>query len=419
VARARNTITISARDARSLALTALGFGGDRSPPRPPSAAALRRMVRRTHVLQVDAVNVLVRAHFVPLFSRLGPYPVPLLDDLTYRKGELFEYFAHAAARVRMDFQPLLRWRMARHEADPRWVAGMARIERERPGYIAAVLQEITNRGPLAFSDLTDQARVEKVATKYAESSIAWWHWSDGKHVLNHLFASGTTAIAGRRGFEPLFDLADRVIPAAMLARPTPAPADAARELVAAAAAAHGVATTKDLADYFRLSIAQTRAAIRDLVEAGDLAPAAVEGWPADAFVHRRALNAASAIPPHFGALVSPFDPLVWERARTERLFGFRYRIEIYVPEPKREYGYYVLPFLLGDSLVGRCDLKADRKRSTLLVPGAFLEPGADRRVVVPALGDELRRLASWLGLDHVEIGVRGDLAAPLAKLRLG
>jgi uncharacterized protein YcaQ len=371
------------------------------------------MVQALGAIQLDAVNVLVRSHYLPLYSRLGPYPRQLLDRLTYQRHEAFEYWAHAASIVPIELHPALRWRMAGYAANKHWAALQARIERERPGYVTAVLKEITERGPLTFGDLSDPARREKVPTRYAESSLMWYRWSDGRSVLEGLFDSGELAAADRRGFERRYDLPERVIPAAVLAQPTPGEQDGQRTLVLRAAAALGVATVKDIADYFRLPVAATRARLRELVDQGVLAPARVDGWAEPAFLHRDvAAGAVSA-----RALLSPFDSLIWERARTERLFGFRYLFELYVKAPDRRYGYYVLPFLLGEQIVARVDLKADQASRTLRVLGAFVEPGTPAKRVAGELARELREMAGWLELDAIDVADNGDLAAQLRRTR--
>jgi hypothetical protein len=277
-----------------------------------------------------------------------------------------------------------------------------------------VQQEVAERGPLTFGDLTDPARRAKQnSPKYAESTLLWHHWSDGKTALEMLWSQGRLAVAGRRGFERLYDLPERVIPAEVLAAPTPEPAEAQRELVRRAAVALGVATARDLADYFRLPMAATRARLRELVDAGAVLPAQVAGWPEPAYLDPAA---GRRRPVHARALVSPFDSLIWERARSERVFGFRPSFELYVKPELRKYGYYVLGFLSGDRFVARVDLKADQRRRTLLVPGAFREPGAPpARTVAGELAAELRELAGWLELETIEVADHGDLAPELRK----
>jgi hypothetical protein len=401
-------VELSGVQARRIALAAQRFGRPR-PVRPPDLGQVRRLVAALGAVQIDAVSVLVRSHYLPVYSRLGPYPRDLLDRLVYRRRAAFEYWGHAASVLPVELHPVLRHRMARHAQDKHWVAVQERIERERPGYLAAVLREVEQRGPLAFSDLTDPARRAKVPTGYAESSLLWYRWSDGKTVLEGLFSEGRLAVAGRRGFERLYDLPERVIPAEVLAAPTPTTEDAQRELVRRAVEALGVGTVRDLADYFRLSIASTRARLRELVDAGSVQPARVAGWAEPGFLHPGA--AGRSVPAR--ALLSPFDSLIWERARTERLFGFRPSFELYVKPELRRYGYYVLPFLLGDAIVARVDLKADQSRRALLVLGAFGEPGVLAGAVAGELAAELRALAGWLELAAIEVTDRGDLAGAL------
>jgi len=397
-------IELSPAAARRVALAAQGFS-DRRPRGIPDRRALRRVLDRTGLLQIDSVNVLMRAHYLPAFSRLGPYPTSLVDRAAYTAPrELFEYWGHEASLLPVATQPLLRWRMAR-AGQHAW-GRMRRIAAEQPGLVAAVLGEVRDRGPIAASDLA-QERPRRAGP--------WWDWSDGKVALEYLFWAGAVTTAARRGFERLYDLPERVLPAAVLSAPTPAPSDAQRELVRIAARACGVASERDLRDYFRLDVADARSRIAELVEGGELLPAAVPGWRCPAY-----LWPGAAVPRRVSAraLLSPFDPLVWERARTERLFGFRYRIEIYVPAPQRVHGYYVLPFLLGNALVARVDLKSDRQSGVLRVLGAYAEPGHPPAQVAAELAAELASMAGWLGLDDVSTADRGDLAPPLrAALR--
>jgi uncharacterized protein YcaQ len=283
---------------------------------------------------------------------------------------------------------------------------MVRLARERPAYIQAVLDEVAERGPLATAELSDPGAARG----------PWWGWADGKVALEFLFTSGRLAIAGRRGFTRLYDLTERVIPGDVLALPTPGRDEAKRKLVELAARALGPATVGDLADYFRIGTADARRRVQELVDAGVLRPVAVEDWRERAFLHRDS-DAPARV--RARALLSPFDSLIWERGRTERLFGFRYRIEIYTPAPRRVHGYYVLAFLMGESLVARVDVRADRTAGVLRAPAAFAEPGARPARVAPALAAELRRLAAWLGLEAVEAGDRGDLAANLRRALRG
>ena len=391
--------SLSLAQARRVALAAQGL--DRPRPATVDRRRLRTLVRRLGVLQIDSVNVLARAHFVPPYSRLGTYEPGLLEALAYRHHDLFEYWGHEASLLPVELQPLLRWRMARAEQHA-W-GRMRRLAAERPDYVTWVRAQVAERGPVAAGEL--EARTERAGP--------WWDWHDAKVALEFLFWSGQVTTATRRGFERLYDLPERVLPAAVLATPTPALEDAQRELVRVAAGALGVATAGDLVDYFRLPVAEGRARVAELVEAGELVPVTVPGWRPPAYV-----TPDVRVPRWVRgqALLSPFDPLVWERSRVERLFGFRYRIEIYVPAPKRQYGYYVLPFLLGDRLVARVDLKADRAAGVLRVQAAYAEPDVDTGEVAPALAAELRSMAGWLGLAAVQTAARGDLAPALAPL---
>jgi uncharacterized protein YcaQ len=390
---------IPASLARRIALAAQGFAD----PRPGGAVdtrQLRRVTARLAVVQIDSVNVLSRSHYLPAFSRLGGYPRPALDALAYRRRELFEYWAHEASFLPVRLHPYLRWRMAAAEQHA-W-GSMVRIQRERPGYVAEIEARVREAGPLKASDLLEP-RPDRPGTM--------WNWHAGKVALEWLFYTGVlTARFRTAGFERVYDLAERVIPAEVLAVPTPEPQAAFRELVRTAARALGVATERDLRDYFRLKPEPARQAIAELTEAGELQPVEVEGWGAPAWLDPDARRPRWI---RARALLSPFDSLVWERPRVERIFGFRYRIEIYTPAPKRVHGYYVLPFLLGDRLVGRVDLKADRKAGVLRVQSAFAEDGVDRGLVATELAGELALMAGWLELGAVEVTDRGDLARDL------
>jgi hypothetical protein len=342
--------------------------------------------------QIDSVNVLVRAHYLPAFSRLGGYDRALLDRAAWgRRSErrLFEYWAHEASLLPLDLHPLLRWRMARAERGEIGWAHVRAVAHEHRAVAAEILRRIEAEGPLAASDF-DKGR----------SRPGWWEWGETKRALEWLFWSGQVTTATRRGsFERVYDLTDRVIPAAILALPTPDEPEAQRMLIERAARALGVATESELRDYFRLTPAQSKAAVMALVEAGTLVPAQVEGWRGLAYLHRDAVRRRRI---EARTLLAPFDPLIWERGRTERLFGFRYRLEIYTPAHKRTHGYYVLPFLLGDRLVGRVDLKADRQTGRLLVQAAHFEREAphDAR---DQLDEALAEMASWLNLGEVKL----------------
>lgn len=387
---------LSNDEARRIALAAQGFADSRPGGR-VDARHLRRVVDRTGVIQIDSVNVLARAHYLPFFSRLGPYTAQAVDDLAYRRREWFEYWAHAACLVPVEREPLFRHRMV--EWPERY-----RLPGSLPvGYLNRVVEEISERGPLGVSDLEDRGE---------RGSGAWWGWGAAKRALEHLFMNGTLTTAGRRNFERLYDLRERVLPPEVLAQPTPDRDDAHRELVRLAARSHGVGTVKDLADYYRLPVAATKGRLEELADAGEVRRVGVEGWAAAAYVHRDA-----RLPRRMEAraLLAPFDPLVWERDRTERLFDFFYRIEIYTPAPQRVYGYYVLPFLLGDRLVARVDLKADRQAGLLRVPGAYLESGTAETEVAGALAEDLASMAGWLGLAGVQVGNRGNLSRALRR----
>ncbi len=399
--------TLSAAAARRIALAAQGFADPRPSGR-VDARHIRRVLARVGILQLDSVNVFCRTHYLPVFSRLGPYPRDTLDTLTAHtsgpvRRELFEYWAHEASLVPVELQPLLRWRMARVDDDA-W-GGMVRVARDFPGLLDEVRRLVAENGPVR----ANETGVARPARRPGEM----WNWHDGKVALEYLFWAGEVTAARRVNFERLYDVPERVLPTEVLATPTPTVDDAQRELVRIAARAYGVATEPDLGDYFRLPRAESKARVAELVEAGELLPVAVEGWRQPAYLWpdaRRPRRVTAR------ALLSPFDSLIWFRDRTERLFGFRYRIEIYTPAAKRVHGYYVLPFLLGESLVARVDLKSDRQAGVLRVQGAYLEDGHDPHHVATELAEELAITAAWLGGlgGGVEVAPRGDLAPALA-----
>jgi uncharacterized protein len=392
-------------EARRIGLAAQGFGRRKTAGRSPWPAIAATIVD-IGFLQLDSVNVLVRSHYLPVFSRIGDYDRAALDRHGFEGGKhraMFEYWAHEASLLPLQVQPLLRWRMARAKRYIGSTPARAEAHRHQRAYYRAILREVERRGPIAASDLEDPG----------ERSGPWWGWHRGKGALERLFHTGEVTSAGRRGgFERVYDLTERVIPSDILALPTPLERDAIRELAAAGARAFGVATELDIRDYFRLPVAEARQAIAELVEEGALVPVSVDGWDKPAY-----LAAGAEAPRRIAAtaLLSPFDPLVWFRPRTERLFDFHYRIEIYTPQTKRKFGYYVLPFLHQGRLKARVDLKAEREAGVLAVRGAHVERGADRDGLAPALAAELGRMAKWLGLGSVRIDRNGDLAESLAK----
>ena len=396
---------IGAALARRIALAAQGFGIER-PDGASNLGHVKRAIDRLGLLQIDSVNVLARAHYLPLFSRLGNYDSAHLDGLAWgrksRRG-LFEFWAHEASLLPLASQPLLRWRMARAAAGTS-KGKLQEFRADNAAYIEEVRREVEGRGPIAASELTNGG----------PKRGPWWGWNDGKLALEWLFFAGIVTTATRRGtFDRVYDLTERVLPAEILALRTPSPEEAQRELLRLSARALGVATEFDLRDYFRLPVADTKARLAELVEAGELVPVEVEGWNRSGF-----LDPAARQPRQIDAraLLAPFDPLIWERDRTERIFGFFYRIEIYTPVAKRKHGYYVLPFLLGDRLVGRIDLKSDRLNSTLLVPAAHLEPGIEARHVATPMREELRLMADWLGLEHLALPRAGALGREWSRM---
>jgi uncharacterized protein YcaQ len=394
--------SLSAAQARRIALAAQGFA-DPKPSGPLSRRHLLRVFERVGLIQIDSVNVLARSHYLPPFARLGAYPQALLEDAAWgKKRVLFEYWGHEASLIPLHMQPLFRWRMAEAREGKGVWGGIRRFAEERSDFVAAVTREIEQRGPLGGGDLTDGGKAKS----------AWWGWSDGKRALEWLFWTGVVTTATRRGFERLYDLTERALPAAIVDLPTPTPQDAQRELIRIAARSMGVATARDLRDYFRMGVESTRERIAELVEAGELTPVTVKGWDQVGY-----LAPGARVPRKVegAALLSPFDSLVWRRERAERMFDFRYRLEIYTPADKREHGYYVLPFLLDEAIVARVDLKADRQAGRLLVKGAHLEPGADLDATAAALTVELAAMAGWLGLASVKVEAKGPLPSALSQ----
>jgi len=379
--------SLSLAQARRIALAAQGFGSKL--PAAVGRAHLGRVIERLGLYQIDSVNVVSRAHYLPAFSRLGAYDRDLLDSSAWgrrRERRLFEYWAHEASLLPLDLHPLLRWRMARGDRGDAGWTGIRRFATERRAEADAILARIAGEGPLAASDFPE-----------GKSRSGWWEWGDTKHALEWLFYAGhITTATRRRSFERVYDLTERVIPSAILALPTPDERDAIRALIDRAAGALGIATAADLRDYFRLKPGGADIAIQELVDAGTLVPIEVESWRQCAYLHRDARHPRRIVA---NALLAPFDPLIWHRDRTERLFGFRYRIEIYTPAAKRAHGYYVLPFLLDERLVARVDLKADRQAGVLIAGAHFeaLAPPETR----DRLNAALAAMAAWLELDRV------------------
>jgi uncharacterized protein YcaQ len=394
---------LSRAQARRIALVAQGFRDPRHTH--PTMRTFVRTLDRTGVLQVDSVNVLQRAHYMPMFSRMGRYDSALLTRASEHKPRrMVEYWAHVQAFMPVELWPVMRHRMDAYRNSARW----GEWTKANTRIVDRVLDQVRDTGAATARHLDDGA---------PRNRDNWgWNWSETRKALDYLWLVGDVAMAGRNAqFEPVYDLPERVLPAAVLEAPALEEREAIKELVRRAARSHGVATVRCLTDYYRLQYHRgagsraTRGAVDELVEEGELLPVRIEGWKRPAWLHRDA-----RLPRRVDAraVLSPFDPVVWERERTEKIFDFHYRIEIYVPEAKRQYGYYVLPFLLGDSIVGRVDLKADRKGGRLLVKAAWSEPGAPEESAAE-LAAELHELAAWLGLDDVVVETRGDLAAAL------
>ncbi|NNE12921.1 MAG: winged helix-turn-helix domain-containing protein [Ilumatobacter sp.] len=392
----RGLVELSAGEARRLALGAQGFAR-RRPAGRIDRRHLRTVLGDIGLIQIDSVNVLVRSQELPLFARLGPHPRSLIWDAT-RDGELYEYWVHEACHLPVEQYPLYRWMMESH---PRWKSFREWGAANR-SLVDEVFDRVRSDGPLLAADLDMRDRPKQ----------SWWDWDDGKTALEYLFRTGRVAATRRpNDFARLYHDAAAVIPEEIRTAPAPDEHEAKKQLLTLAARYHGVGSASDLADYHRLK--HTRALFAELVEEGRLLEVDVEGWSKPAYLHPDA-----TIPRRIEAraLLSPFDPVVWYRERAERLFGFRYRIEIYVPKAKRQYGYYVLPFLLGDQLVGRVDLKADRAARTLLVQAAWAEPGAPHDAIAPELAAELAAMAGWLGLEQVEVVGAGDLSPALRRV---
>ena len=392
-ARLPRVDSISKLEARRIALAAQGF--DEPRPRKPGLEDMKRVIARLKLIQIDSVNVLARAHYLPFFARLGPYRREMLDELAYKHQFLFEQWAHVACFVPMSDYPLLHHRMA---TGNHWWREMPP---ERLEYFDAVLERIREYGPAVTGEMEE-----------AGSKIGWWNWSQAKIALEYHFAHGRLAVRERRNFARVYDLAERVFPPEVLAAPGLSVGEARRQMLRNSLDSLGVATAHDLRDYYRLKVGEARPHIMDMVDAGEALPVQVEGWKEQAYL---APGIETVPEVRASALLSPFDNLIWDRDRDERLFDFFYRIEIYTPAPKRVYGYYVLAFLDNNAIAARVDLKANRQLSALQVQAAHLEPGSKPARTARSLAKELRAMAKWLSLGRIEVAPKGDLAAALAK----
>ncbi|MEX6665646.1 winged helix-turn-helix domain-containing protein [Pseudomonas sp. W2-17] len=395
---------LSLKHARRLALAAQGFNS-RQPPATIKAAHVTQLVQRLGVLQIDSVNALVRSHYLPLFSRLGPYSRTLLEQAAWSQGrhrKLFEYWGHEASLLPVELYPLMRWRMQRASQGEGIYQQLAKFGREQQTVIARVLQTVREQGALGAGSISTRQ----------ERAGPWWDWSAEKHALEWLFAAGEVTVAGRRGFERLYDLPERVLPSAIVNHPDVSESDAQRGLLLHAVKALGVGTEKDVRDYFRQDPAPAKRGLAELVEEGAVQQVQVQGWKQPAYT-LPGLTVPRKIAA--SALLSPFDSLIWERARTERLFDFHYRLEIYTPAHKRVYGYYVLPFLHNERIAARIDLRAERAAGRLAVHGVHEEqPGLDDEGM-HALAFHLRQLANWLELPDVLINCQRASAARLRE----
>ena len=394
---------LSIAEARRVALAAQLFVPALATPK--NAAALGKIVHCLGAVQIDSVNVLVRSHYLPIFSRCGSYAQELLERAAYDGNRsLFEYWGHEASFLPIELFPLFRWRMDRARNGEGTWKRLRRYATSHKELVTSALEQIRERGALGASELADCGK----------SKGSWWGWSQGKEILEWLFWIGDVTTARRRNFERLYDLTERVLPEHVRNVSAPSPEQARRELMAVSARALGVGTARDLRDYFRLPAEDAALRIAELVEEGTLQPVSVEGWKQQAYLHKDAVYPRRAA---VSALLSPFDSLIWERQRTERLFDFYFRLEIYTPIHKRLHGYYVLPFLLGDRLVGRVDLKANRQHGRLEVRGGSAEQGVRVGQIVEPLAAELTQLARWLKLEGVAVtSRRGELMRALKKL---
>jgi hypothetical protein len=388
-------ISISKQEAKRIAIRAQGLA-DKRPDRQITLDDVSGSLRAMRLLQIDSVNVCVRSHYMPLFSRLGKYDQNLLDQLAYEEKSVFETWAHAACFVPVEHHRLFRQRMAWHE--PRY--RVADLMKDRPGYLDEVLKQVDKRGQMTASELDGAGK----------RSGPWWGYTSGKIAMEWHFSRGSVSVANRKNFARYYDLTERVVADEHLNCPTPSVVDSHREMMRLALSAHGIGAVEDFADYYHVRNAQAKARLDELVETNEAQLVDVEGWDKAAYAPG---DLGSFEATEARALLTPFDPLVWNRDRIERIFDFFYRIEIYVPERKRQYGYYVYPFVLGEDLVARVDLKAERDKGVLRVKGAFGEEGQDFEYVAVHLAEELRLMADWLGLKRVVAGRKGDLIPAL------
>lgn len=398
---------MSAAMARRTALAAQGLASNRSRTRPATKGAVLGAIDTTGLLQIDSVSVVVRAHYAPVFSRVGAYDRRIIDDAAWtetsrRPRRLVEYWAHEAALLPVEDWPLMRWRMELYRHG-RW-GGAARILDREPTLVDDVLAVIGEHGAASAGEIEKHLDVEKPGRRGP-----WWDRSDVKVVCEQLFAAGVVSVPARAGFVRQYELSERVLPEEVLHRRVEE-SDAVRALIEKSARALGIGTEPDLRDYYRLSQKQSKAAIAHLIEDGVLEQVSVRGWNAPAYLHRDARTPRTATA---AALLCPFDPMIFFRPRVERMFGFHYRIEIYTPQHKRIHGYYVFPFLLDGHLVARVDIKAVRAQSELHVVAAYVEGDRDARDIAPRLRDALQEMADWLELERVVVGERGDLVAAL------
>jgi uncharacterized protein len=397
------TQSISIAEARRLALSAQGFNAN-TKSAPAGWADIECTLDRIHLLQIDSVNVLTRSHYLPVFARLGHYDMATLDarTLAATNRHCFECWAHEASLVPMSLHPLMRWRMHRAQKHDGIYKSMDEFGRTEKAFLKQTLKHIEKTGPIRASEVPGTGK----------SSGGWWGWSKGKLALETLFDQGLVTAHARDRFERIYDVTERVIPNAVLALPTPNEKEVFQKLIVMSAQALGIATEIDLRDYFRLPVNEARQAITAAREAGQIEMIKVEGWKNDAYV-----QSGAKIPNKAGgnALLSPFDPIVWNRERAERLFNFHYRIELYTPESKRKFGYYVLPFLQGETLTGRLCLKSDRENGKLIVNEAHIEPNCNPQSTANAMASELKAMSSWLGLKGVIVGRRGKLAPLIRK----